>query len=478
MEKKILIAGVRGSSGKTVVALGLAAAWRRRGEKVIPFKKGPDFVDAAWLSLAAGSPCYTLDVYMNGAESVARSFSEHQARGAISVIEGNRGLYDGMDETGSYSTAELAKLINAPVILVLDATKITRTAAAIVLGCQKMDPDVDIRGVILNKVGGQRHEGMLRATITEICGLPVLGAIPRLDDHPFPERYLGLVMPGEHPSSAESLARTADIIEKHVDLKALEEVAGASIAAPVSTPGSHSPITKKSVARIGIVRDAAFQFYYPENIEQLKKQGAELVEVSAIGDSSLPDISALYIGGGFPETNAKALADNTRFIRSVKEAVEEGMPVWAECGGAMYLGQSITYNGRTFPMVGALPVSFGLSKRPRWHGYTLLEVDKENPFFEVGKTIRGHEFHYSFAAEPQALTTIFNCRRGYGYDGHRDGVLYKNVVATYSHLNDLHGNMGWARAMVKAAIGYSGLKKAGEGKIDRAGLHDQPLNGL
>lgn len=461
-EKKILIGGLRGSSGKTVVALGLSAAWRRKGLNIVPFKKGPDFVDAAWLTMAARSDCYTLDTYMMGEERIAASFVKRQTPGSVSVIEGNRGLFDGMDAEGSYSTAELAKLLKVPVVLVIEVTKITRTAAAVVLGCMKMDPEVDLRGVIINRVAGARHEEILRKTIEGVTGLPVLGAIPRLESHYFPERHLGLVMPREHPSASESIDRTADIIERYVDLKAMEQIAGEASDSVKADPLLLDGPAQRPRVKIGIIRDAAFPFYYPENIEELKKRGAELVEISALEDSSLPRISALYIGGGFPETSAGALADNVPFRKSVLEAVEDGLPVWAECGGAMYMGESLAYEGRTYPMVGAIPVRFGFSKRPKWHGYTMMEVDAENPYFEPGKIIKGHEFHYSFVLDSDKLRTIFKCRRGHGFDGSRDGVAYKNLVAAYNHLNDLGGNTGWSGAMVEAALRYDGRSKTAD----------------
>src|SRR5512143_762302 len=361
---RLVTAALRGGAGKTTLSLGMIAAWKRLGRNVAAFKKGPDFIDSAWLSLAAQRPCRNLDTFLLGPKKVQQSFGRNAEPRGISLIEGNRGLYDGMDARGTQSTAELAKLLQAPVVLVLDCTKVTRTLAAMVLGCQRMDPGVDIRGVILNRVARSRHEKILRASIEETCELPVLGAVPRMDDFPFPERHLGLTPPQEHQWVARALGRAAEVAETYLDLEARWQI-GESASPFRWEPDEEGPRPTAAASRpvIGILRDSAFQFYYPENLQALEDLGAHLVEVSAVREKELPALDALYIGGGFPETHAEQLANNLSFRNALREAVEKGLPVYAECGGLMYLGKSLTVDTRTFPLAGALSVTFSMEKR-------------------------------------------------------------------------------------------------------------------
>jgi cobyrinic acid a,c-diamide synthase len=461
---RILIAGLRGSGGKTLVSVGLAAVLRDRGRAVVPFKKGADYIDAAWLAAAAGRPCRNLDLFMLSEDTVTRSFVRAAAAGELSVIEGNRGVYDGMDARGTYSTAALGKLLDAPVILVCDCTKTTRTLAAMVLGCMHFDRDLKIRGVILNRVAGRRHEKGLRAAVESSCGLPVLGAIPKLKVDPFPERHLGLVPPQETAEVPAAVTAAGRVAEQHIDIDAIEKIARE--AAPRSKgpveDASEEPSAASSVtpageakaaprARIGVFRDEAFQFYYPENLEALERGGAALIECSPLKDGSLPDLDAIYIGGGFPEVYAERLSKNAAFRGAVADAVEAGTPVYAECAGAVYLGKSLVMGDSTYPMTGALPVVYGFGPKPQWHGYAVVEVAGENPYFDVGDSFRGHEFHYSRVLETDESKLYFAFRvgRGYGVDGKRDGICRKNVLATYCHLHAL-GATAWARALVRA----------------------------
>jgi len=424
---------------------------------VVPFKKGPDYIDAAWLALAASRPCYNLDTFMMGREQVVRSFSRHALEGAISLIEGNRGLFDGSNPEGEHSTAELAKLLRAPVILVVDCDKVTRTAAAMVLGCRHFDRSVDIRGVILNRVAGSRHAAVVRKSIEDYCGIPVLGTVPRIADIPFSERHLGLIPPQEHDRVRLALGKAAEIAGDCLDLEGLTQVAESAAfwedhAFPGLQPADkadHEQVT------IGVIRDRAFQFYYPENIEALADSGARVIEISAISEEKLPPVDALYIGGGFPETQAELLAQNEAFRRSLRDAAEQGLPIYAECGGFMYLGESLTVGDRHYPMVGFLPITFGMEKRPQGHGYTVLDVERENPFFPVGTGLKGHEFHYSriLSRKEGEGHLAFRVKRGIGIDGKRDGLCRKNVLASFTHLHAL-GTPQWAGGLVEKARQY------------------------
>jgi cobyrinic acid a,c-diamide synthase len=470
---RLVLAALRGGSGKTTLTLGLLAVWRQRGLNTVPFKKGPDYIDPAWHALAAGRPCYNLDPFLMQRDQMLYTLRQHTISLDGALIEGNRGLYDGLDAAGTFSTAELAKLIKAPVVLVVDCTMTTRTAAAIVLGCQKFDPDVDLRGVILNQIARPRHEGVLRASIEQYCGIPVLGAVPRLKCAVFPERHMGLVPPQEHNAACQAVVTAQNLVEKYLDYERLWNIAQAAPPLPHTTyQPTYAGQSQPDSVTIGIIRDAAFQFYYPENLEALQGSGARLVEINALTDQILPPLDGLYIGGGFPETNAAALARNVSFRQSLKQAIETGLPVYAECGGLMYLGEHIIVREQSHPMVGALPFNVLLEKKPQGHGYTILEVDQPNPYFPAGTRLLGHEFHYSriIANEPDKLNLVFRLERGHGITGHRDGICYKNVLATYSHTHAL-ATPAWAKALVDLARKY----RARPHQAETADHSEQPL---
>lgn len=464
---KVVVTALRGGSGKTIISLGIIAALRDRGLSISPFKKGPDYIDAGWLALAAGRPCYNLDPFLMDSRNLIKSFQDHTISMDLAVIEGNRGLYDGTDLAGTTSTAELAKLLKAPVLLCLDCTKSTRTLAAVVQGCVGFDPEVAIKGVVLNRVAGTRHEGSIRGSIEAFCKIPVIGAIPKLSRQDFPERHMGLVPTDEHGWAKDSIRAAADMARKYLDLDAVLVAAeggdsgGQQLLIPddIARPGVHSIresiACKGEVPRIGIIRDAAFQFYYPENIEALRTAGAETIFISPLAQEEIPHVDALYIGGGFPETHAGLLAENRRFREQLKAFAASGLPIYAECGGLMYLGEALVFEEKSYPMCGVLPIVFGFSKRPKGHGYTVATVSRENPFFQVGTELRGHEFHYSHVLEWRGSEKdlVFDMKRGTGLVNGRDGVCRNNVLAAYTHIHAL-GTPEWAHALVKKACAY------------------------
>ncbi len=471
MQPRIVIAALRGGSGKTILSLGLIAAWREMGKGIAPFKKGPDFIDSGWLTFACGRSCYNLDRFLMKDEDILDSFVAHSTNSDLSLIEGNRGLYDGLDLEGRYSTAELAKLLKTPVLVVIDVTMATRTMAAVIKGCQAFDPDVNIAGVILNRVAGPRQETLITNAIQRYCGIPVVGSVPKLEEGVFPERHMGLVPYKERDHAEKAISWTRKTVKENLQLdeiwKIAREAKGIDGKLPVKASGPLETATEDS-PRIGVIKDTSFWFYYPENLEHLERLGAELVEINAISHEELPQIDALYIGGGFPETQAGRLADNQSFRNSLRNAIEKDLPVYAECGGFMYLGESLLVDGNAFPMVGALPIRFVLQKRPQGHGYTILEVDNPNPYYEVGETVKGHEFHYSRALLPpgEDVSFVFDVKRGHGVDGRRDGILKKNLLATYTHIHAA-GNPLWAKRLLKAAQAHKDqrifkkLKKSG-----------------
>jgi cobyrinic acid a,c-diamide synthase len=452
---RLVIAGLAGDSGKSLVSLGLIGALRSRGLKVAPFKKGPDFIDAAWLAAAADSPCRNLDSFMMPQDVILRSLVTGGESADLGVVEGNRGLFDGMDAQGSHSTAQLAKLIGAPVVLVIDVTKSTRTIAAQVLGCCMMDPEVPISGVILNRVGTSRQEKVIRQAVADATGVPVLGAIPRLADQHLPSRHLGLVTAMEHPAIGEALKRVARIVADHVDVPGLIELAGRAAELPeeVDPPAADVPSGDRPQVRIGVLRDRAFSFYYPENLAALEAAGAELCEISPLRDDALPSVDGLYAGGGFPEEYAAELAANRPLREALARQIEQGLPVWAECGGLMYLSRALVKSGELHEMVGALPVIVEQTMCPQGHGYVVAHTERSNPFLSEGTEFSGHEFHYSCLMEDRdLLPTVFRLTRGVGVGGGRDGLQLGNMVASYTHLHAL-ATPTWADGLVKAAVG-------------------------
>lgn len=449
---RLTVAGLAGDSGKTLMSLGLVRAFADRGLEVRPFKKGPDYIDASWLAAAARVPCRNLDTYLMSDEALGSAVAD-AATADLVLVEGNRGLFDGLDADGSHSTATLARRIGSPVVLVLETRKVTRTAAALVLGCRTLDPDLAIVGVILNRVATSRQEGIVRAAIERSTDVPVLGAVPRLSgDDLLPGRHLGLVTAVEHPRREEAIERAAEVVRHHVDLPAVLEAARS--APPVRLPlaeraPAHAPVT------VGYFSDEAFSFYYPENLESLRAAGAELLPLAPGRDRTLPDVDALYIGGGFPEVHAVGLASNRDFARQVRSRVAGGLPVYAECGGLMYLARELVVDGSVYPMAGVLDLVVEQRSRPQGHGYVAARVERANPFHDRGTTLTGHEFHYSRVVDGADLDrSVLALERGTGLGGGRDGLVKGRVWASYLHVHAA-GVPRWADGLLRMALTYA-----------------------
>jgi cobyrinic acid a,c-diamide synthase len=444
---RLVVAGLSGDSGKTLIALGVARALRSRGITVAPFKKGPDYIDAAWLGAATGRPGRNLDTFLLEPDALGEAL----ARGAgtdVALVEGNRGLFDGLDAAGTHSTAELARRLDAPILLVVDVTKATRTVAATVLGCRALDPDVPLAGVVLNRVATSRQEAVIRGALVYAGAPPVLGAVPRLGGDPLPGRHLGLVTAAEHPRTEEPIETAARLAEAHIDLDGLLEIARRAPA--VELPERERPRSGPPV-RIGILRDEAFSFYYPENLEALEELGAELAFFSALAGEGLPEVDAVYIGGGFPELYAARLADNQGLRESLRAAIDDGLPVYAECGGLMYLARELVTDGVAYPMAGVLDLVVEQTPRPYGHGYVEGTVEGTNPFFATGSRLRGHEFHYSRPRAGESRTsTVVGLERGTGLGQGRDAIVTGRVWASYLHLHAL-GTPEWAPGLVSLA---------------------------
>lgn len=450
--KSVVLAGLSGGSGKSVVSVGLIAALRNRGRGVAAFKKGPDYIDAGWMSKAAGQPCYNLDPYLMSAEAITSSFQEHIHGNAYAVVEGNRGLFDGVNAQGEFSTAELALLLELPVLLVVNCSKTTRTVAALVLGCQAFDPRLRIAGVILNQIANPRHESVIRQSLELYTDVPVLGTMPRLRQDIFPMRHLGVTPHQEYAQATEAVERLAALAETHVDLDAI--IMRMRDTLPLPAPKSAAG---KAQVTIGVLRDAAFQFYYEDNLEALTKAGAHLVMIDALHAPALPDdLDGLYIGGGFPETSAQQLAENESFRRSVRAQIDAGLPVYAECGGLIFLGRSIVLEGREYPLAGVFPVTFGIGAKPQAHGYSTFVVEQDNPFYPVGSRIKGHEFRYSLVKNWEGNTHDLALRmeRGTGFVDGRDGLMKNNTLALYTHVMAA-GTPQWGKGFIAAARRYA-----------------------
>jgi len=448
---RLIVAGTSGDSGKTLVSVGLASALKRKGYKIFPFKKGPDYIDPMWLSIASDTITRNLDSFIMGKKAVLDSFLLNTHENGIAIIEGNRGLYDGFDANGTHSTAELAKILDCPIILVVNVPKMTRTTGAIVWGLKYFDIGLNIAAVIINNFSGNRHKEIIARSITEMAGVEVIGAIPRLPEETlFPSRHLGLTTPFEFPDAEKAIANATEIIEKYVDIEKVVKIANSANDIFVSEIPVAQPSSSKRV-RIGYLYDKAFSFYYKENFEALDREGADLIPISSIESSELPEIDGLYIGGGFPETSALELSRNKPFIEDLRNKAFNGLPIFAECGGMMYLAEELNCNG-SYQMAGVLPIKISMSKRPIGHGYFEGVVDRTNPFFPVGSLIRGHEFHYSFISEIKGdLGTCVKVNLGTGIGENRDGIIKFNTFSCYFHIHSV-GNPFWAKNFIDICL--------------------------
>lgn len=439
---RFLVSAAHKSSGKTTISIGLAAALKARGLSVQPFKKGPDYIDPLWLGLAAGRRCRNLDFFLSPPEEIRAQFAAHGCDADVCLVEGNKGLYDGLDLEGSNSNAALAKLLDLPVVLVIDARGMTRGIAPLILGYQAFDPDIRIAGVILNKLGGRRHEAKLRAVIEHYTDVPVIGAIqddPRLH---LDERHLGLMPANETHAAERQVTEIGRAVAEQVELDCLLEIARTSVALPRPAPRL---VSIETPVRIAIAQDAAFGFYYADDIDALRLAGAEIVPFDTLRDPRLPDCDGLFIGGGFPESFLDALEANATMRASILDTIEAGLPTYAECGGLMYLARGIEWRGQRRRMVGAIAGDVIMRDRPVGRGYVELQTTAAHPWKDGSEAamIRAHEFHYSAIENlPSDTAFAYRMKRGHGIDGRHDGIVYKNLLASYTHLRAT-GNCDW-----------------------------------
>ncbi len=446
----LVVAGVSSGVGKTTVTLGLLEALHRRGLAVQAFKVGPDFIDPGFHALVTGRPSYNLDGWMCGRDHVLDTVACQTSDADFALVEGVMGCFDGIDGTSEDgSTAQVAKWLGAPVVLVIDARSLSRSAAAVVLGFERFDPDLRIAAVIANRVGGDVHARWVHDAIASNCHAAPVGAIKRDEALSLPERHLGLVTAAEGLLTPELRQRLAETIERSVDLDRL-----LALAAPLpSTAASSAARSAPRRVSIGVAHDTAFQFYYADNLDLLRAAGAELVFWSPLADRELPDVDGLYVGGGYPELHAARLAANVDLQKAIRGFTEAGKPIYAECGGLMYLAEAIEdLDGVTHPMVGLLPTTVRMRPRRLTLGYTSVVVTADAPIGNAGMTARGHEFHYSsLDPVPDSVSRVY--RVGQRRGGERtEGYLVGRTLMSYVHLH-FASNPGVARNFVDACLG-------------------------
>jgi cobyrinic acid a,c-diamide synthase len=449
MARIIVVAGTASGVGKTTVTLGLMQAYQRRGLVVQAFKVGPDFIDPGLHELVTGRPSYNLDGWMCGRDAVLATVARHTADADLAVVEGVMGCFDGSDATGEDgSTAQIAKWLGAPVVLVIDASGQSRSAAAVVAGFEHFDPALAVAAVIANRVGGEVHGRWVADAVQASCRAVPLGAIPRDDALVLPERHLGLVTAAEGLLTPDFRDHLANVIERHVDLDQLLALAAqsAGFARPIpdlgggrakSEPEARSARRKGDEVplRVGVANDVAFQFYYEENLALLRAAGAELVFWSPLCDE-VPDVDGLYFGGGYPELHAQRLADNEGALKTVRELGERGMPIYAECGGLMYLAEALEdLDGVAHPMVGLLPTTVRMRPRRMTLGYREVRFIADAPLGRAGAVARGHEFHYStIDPVPDTVQRVWRLEGRHGGD-RAEGYLVKRALVSYVHLH-------------------------------------------
>lgn len=433
---RILIAGTHSGVGKTTLATAIMASLSGRGYRVQPYKVGPDYIDPGYHNAATGSVSRNLDCWMTGEDTVRELFIRSAVDADLSIIEGVMGLYDGLGSTSAGSSAHVAKILNAPVLLVLDVRSMARSAAALVLGYKQMDPDVKIAGVILNRVGSQRHYRILKEAIVDTCRIPVVGFVHRQVGIELPERHLGLLPTAEKDGLAGHMESLKKAIEEGIDLEAVVALARKASTSPTPTVKVFPEIKVDKRVRIGIVRDQAFNFYYQDGLDLLEAMGAELVQCSPLKGSLPSDLHGLYIGGGFPEMFLEDLSKNNSFINDLKAAVRSGLPIYAECGGLMYLASSITnFKGSEYATAGLLNGRCRMEQKRAALGYVTATALNENILCTRGTLLRGHEFHYSTLELFQKYPSAFHLTRWGEASAREDGVVAGNILASYVHLH-------------------------------------------
>ncbi len=453
---RIILSGTSSRVGKTMISIGLMRALVNRGYRVQPYKVGPDFIDPSFHHFATGRYSRNLDSFMLSGVDIVETFERNFRNADIAVIEGTMGLHDShhaTDEKGS--TAEVSKILKCPVVLIANVERMSRTVAPFIYGYKTFDPEVMIEGVILNRVGSERHAMKARLAAEKLAKVKVVGVIPRRKDVVIPDRHLGLIPAYEKKEEFEGLFdRLAELVETYVNVDEIVKIA--ERAPPLEEVPEH-PIFKSESknVRIGVFRDRSFNFYYQDNIDALSAR-AEVVVIDSLSDKKLPDVDALYIGGGFPEVFAEELERNWSLRESVYDFCESGKPVYAECGGLMFLGEKLRLvDGSEYEMVGFMPYETEMHRRFQALGYSIYRCERSSIVARKGDIVKGHEFHYSKVIPKKKLEFTYRVKRGKGIDGERDGASRKNTIVNYIHVHVLS-----YPTLVRRFVRSAGVSKA------------------
>lgn len=431
MVNSFYLSAAHKSSGKTIISLGLCAALNNKNLKVQPFKKGPDYIDPIWLSQASNNHCYNLDFYNMTNQEIIDLYEKYSEISNVSIIEGNKGLFDGMSVAGGDANADMAKLLNTPVVLIIDASGITRGVAPLVNGYKDFDKNINIQGVILNKVASTRHESKLIQALEHYSDVDIIGSVRRSSELIIDERHLGLIPANERAESQKFINTAANIIKDQVDLSIFTSNKN-TIKIPVDK------LTAPSVdITIAVAKDKVFGFYYQDDLDKFQSLGVKVKYFNTLEDSHIPMCDGLFIGGGFPETHLDKLSENKSLLNDIKQKIKNGLPTYAECGGLMYLSKSI----EDYKMVSVIDAKTKMHKTPIGRGYVELEPTNNHPWSGVAKKIYAHEFHYSFFEKINNDTCYaYNVKRGVGINNIQDGIVQDNLLASYSHLRNILGN--------------------------------------
>jgi cobyrinic acid a,c-diamide synthase len=445
---RIVLAGTTSGVGKTSITCGIIHALQKNGYSVQPFKVGPDYIDPSYLSSISKHDTYNLDVWLMGKTQLLKSFISN-SKSDISLIEGVMGYYDGFGGDSNYaSTHHVATITKSPVLLVLDSSKTSRSIAATALGFQKFHRNSRIVGIILNKIGSKKHEILCR-TALEKTKIPIIGVIPKNPLLNLESRHLGLISTLENNTQKNQITKISKIISKSIDVNKIIEI----LKNPIDLPKIPKSVPKKSKITIAVALDTSFNFYYQDNLEALHREGTTLKFFSPVKDKKIPKCDGLYIGGGFPEVLGNSLEKNQIMKKTIKKLSEDNLPIYAECGGLMYLTKSITSNNKKHKMIGIFDAETKMTKKMRLN-YTKGKIISKNPITEKLHNFQGHEFHYSQLESVSSDSKFaYNLEIGEGIKKHQDGMMEYNTLASYGHL--YFDSSNYAQSFVKNCIQYS-----------------------
>ena len=437
--KGLYISAIKRSSGKTTLSIAITRLLAKKGYSVATFKKGPDYIDPMWLTAASKKQCFNIDFFFHK-KNIKNYFFEKASGADFVIVESNHGLFDDIGVSGKKSNAELAKLLGLPILLVIDVSEMGRSVIPIILGCQQFDKDLNIVGIVLNRVQNKRHKEKLINAIKKYVNIPIVGVVPDDKEIRIEQRHLGLSANLNELEMDRKVESLANIIKPYIDI---DMILGCALDITINKSKVNMTIKKKTInpldkKLVGICYDRAFNFYYSENLEIIKENGGKLVYLSPLKDKILPKLDCLYIGGGFPELFAATLEKNYAFKESLHKQIEDGLNVYAECGGLIYLVKELIYKGKIYKMLGILQAKARFQEKPVAHGYTILKKINKTTIdrTKLPAYLKGHEFHHFYLDELTDYEFEYKVLRGKGIKDGFDGILYKNVLANFSHIYD------------------------------------------